>query len=126
MSDLFCRYDLKLDSAILAEAKHLPLYKELVDKYQVRPHWLRPSWTQPGCLTDMPSCTLIPCFVQYIHMGPILWIEPPFVNLLMSSLRPPPTGAVHRGRGDAERHPCGTVDERRAGGHVVLRRYWCG
>lgn len=33
-----CRYDLKLDSAILAEAKHLPLYKELVDKYQVRPH----------------------------------------------------------------------------------------
>lgn len=30
-----CRYDLKLDSAILAEEKHLPLYKELVDNYQV-------------------------------------------------------------------------------------------
>lgn len=40
MPGLRCRYDLKLDSAILAEAKHLPLYKELVDKYQVRPHWL--------------------------------------------------------------------------------------
>lgn len=30
-----CRYDLKLDSAILAEEKHLPLYKELVDNHQV-------------------------------------------------------------------------------------------
>jgi adenosine kinase len=29
------RYDLKLDSAILAEEKHLPLYKELVTNYQV-------------------------------------------------------------------------------------------
>lgn len=33
---VFARYDLKLDSAILAEERHLPLYKELVDNYQVR------------------------------------------------------------------------------------------
>jgi hypothetical protein len=30
------RYDLKLDSAILAEEKHLPLYNELVEHYDVR------------------------------------------------------------------------------------------
>lgn len=29
------RYELKVDNAILAEEKHLPLYKELVDNYQV-------------------------------------------------------------------------------------------
>lgn len=34
-SDLVAKYDLKLDNAILAEAKHLPLYGELVEKYQV-------------------------------------------------------------------------------------------
>lgn len=30
------RYELKVDNAILAEEKHLPLYKELVDSYKVR------------------------------------------------------------------------------------------
>ncbi|EWM21385.1 adenosine kinase [Nannochloropsis gaditana] len=30
------KYELKLDSAILAEEKHLPLYKELVDAYKVQ------------------------------------------------------------------------------------------
>lgn len=34
--DVLSKYDLKLDSAILAEEKHLPLYKELVTNYQVQ------------------------------------------------------------------------------------------
>lgn len=34
--DLLDKYDLKLDSAILAEDKHLPLYQELVQKYNVQ------------------------------------------------------------------------------------------
>ena len=29
------KYDVKLNNAILAEDKHLPMYKELVDKYSV-------------------------------------------------------------------------------------------
>lgn len=33
--DLLEKYGLKLNNAILAEAAHLPLYKELVDKYKV-------------------------------------------------------------------------------------------
>lgn len=33
--DLLDKYDVKLDSAILAEDKHQPLYQELVDKYSV-------------------------------------------------------------------------------------------
>lgn len=32
--DLFAKYDLKTGNAILAEAKHIPLYKELIDNYQ--------------------------------------------------------------------------------------------
>ncbi|KAL7516560.1 hypothetical protein ACHAWX_001561 [Stephanocyclus meneghinianus] len=31
--DILDKYDLKLDNAILAEEKHLPIYKELVDNY---------------------------------------------------------------------------------------------
>ena len=31
--DVLDKYDVKLDSAILAEEKHLPVYKELVEKY---------------------------------------------------------------------------------------------
>ena len=34
--DLLAKYDLKLDAAILAEEKHQPLYKELVDNYDVK------------------------------------------------------------------------------------------
>ena len=34
--DLLDKYDVKLDSAILAEEKHQPLYKELVDGYDVK------------------------------------------------------------------------------------------
>ena len=34
-SDLIEKYGLSLNNAILAEEKHLPLYNELVDKYQV-------------------------------------------------------------------------------------------
>ena len=34
--DLLDKYDVKLDSAILAEDKHQPLYQELVDKYDVQ------------------------------------------------------------------------------------------
>ncbi|EGG21905.1 adenosine kinase [Cavenderia fasciculata] len=33
--ELFNKYDIKLGNAILAEEKHLPLYEELVTKYQV-------------------------------------------------------------------------------------------
>ena len=32
--ELFAKYDVKVDSACLAEEKHLPLYKELIDNYQ--------------------------------------------------------------------------------------------
>jgi len=31
--DMLDKYDVKLDSAILAEEKHLPMYKELIEKY---------------------------------------------------------------------------------------------
>lgn len=34
--DLLDKYDLKLDSAILAEEKHQPLYPELIEKYDVQ------------------------------------------------------------------------------------------
>eukprot|EP00522_Entomoneis_paludosa_P011289 CAMPEP_0172447634 /NCGR_PEP_ID=MMETSP1065-20121228/6910_1 /TAXON_ID=265537 /ORGANISM="Amphiprora paludosa, Strain CCMP125" /LENGTH=347 /DNA_ID=CAMNT_0013198991 /DNA_START=42 /DNA_END=1085 /DNA_ORIENTATION=- len=34
--DVLDKYDVKLDSAILAEEKHQPLYKELVEKYPVQ------------------------------------------------------------------------------------------
>lgn len=34
--ELLDKYELKLDTAILAEDKHQPLYKELVDKYDVQ------------------------------------------------------------------------------------------
>ena len=34
--DILDKYDLKLDSAILAEEKHQPLYKELVENYKVQ------------------------------------------------------------------------------------------
>lgn len=34
--DILDKYELKLDSAILAEEKHMPLYQELVDKYDVQ------------------------------------------------------------------------------------------
>lgn len=34
--DILDKYDVKLDSAILAEDKHQPLYKELVDNYDVQ------------------------------------------------------------------------------------------
>ena len=34
--DLLDKYDVKLDSAILAEDKHQPLYQELVSKYAVQ------------------------------------------------------------------------------------------
>jgi len=34
--DLLDKYDVKLDSAILAEEKHQPLYDELVEKYEVQ------------------------------------------------------------------------------------------
>ncbi|KAL7570509.1 hypothetical protein ACA910_004287 [Epithemia clementina (nom. ined.)] len=34
--DILDKYDVKLDSAILAEDKHKPLYEELINKYQVQ------------------------------------------------------------------------------------------
>ena len=35
-SELLKKYDLNLNNAILAEEKHLPLYKELVSNYPVQ------------------------------------------------------------------------------------------
>ena len=34
--DILDKYDVKMDNAILAEEKHLPIYKELVDNYSVQ------------------------------------------------------------------------------------------
>ena len=31
--DMLTKYDVKLDSAILAEEKHMPIYQELVESY---------------------------------------------------------------------------------------------
>lgn len=42
--DLLDRYDVKLDSAILAEEKHQPLFKEIVDKYD--PQYIAGGATQ--------------------------------------------------------------------------------
>lgn len=33
--ELLKKYDLKLNNAILAEEAHMPLYKELIDSYEV-------------------------------------------------------------------------------------------
>jgi len=41
------KYDVKLDSAILAEEKHMPLYKELVDNYDVQ--YIAGGATQNSC-----------------------------------------------------------------------------
>jgi len=42
--DVLDKYDVKLDSAILAEEKHMPLYKELVEKYS--PQYIAGGATQ--------------------------------------------------------------------------------
>lgn len=45
--DLLEKYDLKLDSAILAEEKHMPLYQELVDNHDVQ--YIAGGATQNSC-----------------------------------------------------------------------------
>ena len=42
--DILDKYDVKVDNAILAEEKHLPIYKELVDKYS--PQYIAGGATQ--------------------------------------------------------------------------------
>lgn len=42
--DVLDKYEVKLDSAILAEDKHLPIYKELVDSY--KPQYIAGGATQ--------------------------------------------------------------------------------
>lgn len=64
--DLLDKYDLKLDSAILAEEKHMPLYQELVDHYDVQyiaggatqnscrvAQWMLSAAGKPGCTAFM-------------------------------------------------------------------------
>lgn len=34
-ADFLAKYDVKVNNAILAEEKHVPMYKELVDKFNV-------------------------------------------------------------------------------------------
>ena len=41
------KYDLKLDTAILAEEKHMPLYKEIIDNYDVK--YIAGGATQNSC-----------------------------------------------------------------------------
>lgn len=45
--DVLDKYDVKLDTAILAEEKHMPLYKELIDNYQVQ--YIAGGATQNSC-----------------------------------------------------------------------------
>lgn len=45
--DVLDKYDVKLDTAILAEEKHMPLYKELVDNYDVQ--YIAGGATQNAC-----------------------------------------------------------------------------
>ena len=42
--DILDKYDLKMDNAILAEEKHIPIYKELVDNYS--PQYIAGGATQ--------------------------------------------------------------------------------
>ena len=42
--DILTKYDVKMDNAILAEEKHVPIYKELVDKYS--PQYIAGGATQ--------------------------------------------------------------------------------
>jgi len=82
------RYELKLDSAILAEEKHLSLYKELVDKFQVR----RESMS----------------YNETYYQTHLLLLDP---RLTVHGLFCYSTGAIHCRWCNAECYPCGTVDD---------------
>eukprot|EP00591_Stephanopyxis_turris_P000775 CAMPEP_0195514368 /NCGR_PEP_ID=MMETSP0794_2-20130614/5776_1 /TAXON_ID=515487 /ORGANISM="Stephanopyxis turris, Strain CCMP 815" /LENGTH=345 /DNA_ID=CAMNT_0040642601 /DNA_START=40 /DNA_END=1077 /DNA_ORIENTATION=+ len=62
---LFTKYDVKLDSAILAEEKHQPLYKELVDNHS--PQYIAGGATQNSIrvaqwmLKEKESCAFMGC-----------------------------------------------------------------
>ena len=53
---MHCRYELKVDNAILAEEKHLPLYKELVDGYKVRLRLRLPVDARRRHEEDLAAC----------------------------------------------------------------------